>query len=514
MPKLTIDNQVIEIAQGATILDAARKAGIAIPTLCYLDNGHCPTSCFVCVVKVNGAERLLPACATKVTDGMVVESETIEVRGARKMALELLFSDHLGDCQAPCQTVCPAHLDIPTMLRQIASSQLREAIVTVKASIPLPATLGRICPNLCERGCRRAQHDSAVSICLAKRFVGDTDLASADPYLPACLPATGKQVAIIGAGPAGLSAAWYLQQAGHACSIFDEHEEPGGMVRYGVPAAVLPRKVLDAEIALITRLGVVFRPQTRIGREISLAELQQSFDAVLIACGENNLPDLMMNPKTEKTAATKLPGVFIAGGAASSVRHAVRAVADGHAAALSIMQYLSGQPVTGTPNPFSIHISRLQPDELAHFLQHATPDARIAPTVKGFTPAEAAREARRCLHCDCRKLQTCKLRQYAEDYLVNANRFKGERRRYEEDNTHPGVIYEPGKCIDCGLCIAIASEARERLGLTFIGRGFAVRMAVPFDETLAAGLEHIARACVDACPTGALALKDAADEDH
>ncbi len=160
MPKITIDNKRIDVESGVTIIDAARKAGVTIPTLCHRD-GHPPlTSCMLCVVKVNGGERLLPACATPVVDGMVVESDCADVHGARRAALELLLGDHLGDCVGPCQTVCPAHMDIPTMIRQIAAGKLHEALITVKRHIALPAVLGRICPELCEKGCRRAQWDS------------------------------------------------------------------------------------------------------------------------------------------------------------------------------------------------------------------------------------------------------------------------------------------------------------------------------------------------------------------
>ena len=121
MPSVTIDDRVVDVPEGATVLDAARQLGIDIPTLCFL-GGHPPqTSCMVCLVKVDGARRLVPACATKARDGMRIESETDEIRTARRTALELLLSDHLGDCIAPCQAVCPAHMSIPQMIRQIAA---------------------------------------------------------------------------------------------------------------------------------------------------------------------------------------------------------------------------------------------------------------------------------------------------------------------------------------------------------------------------------------------------------
>src|SRR5512146_974084 len=108
MPRLTIDNKPVEAPAGATILDAARAVGIDIPTLCFHSSCSPSTSCLCCVVKVNGGGRLLPSCATKAAEGMVVESETAEVRDARRMALELLLADHAGDCFAPCTNICPA----------------------------------------------------------------------------------------------------------------------------------------------------------------------------------------------------------------------------------------------------------------------------------------------------------------------------------------------------------------------------------------------------------------------
>jgi len=551
MPKLFIDNREVEVDKDATILDAAGKLGIEIPTMCFLKDYKPSTSCMVCVVKVNGLDNLVPACGTVVKDGMRVESSSDQVRQARKAALELLLSDHVGDCLGPCQVICPARMNIPLMIRQIAAGKFREAIATVKKDIALPAVLGRICPKPCEKGCRRAVFDEAVSIGLLKRYVADLDLQSSNPYLPSCKPTQDKRVAIVGAGPAGLAAAYYLQQAGFRCTVFDDHEKPGGMLRYAVPKEHLPIEVLNKEIALIEKLGMRFKGQTQIGIDLLMEDLRKDFDAVFVAVGQRRKasPSGLKPGEAEsmgieaspngitvngKTYQTNLTGVFAGGDAVHKRRLTVRAVADGKEAAVSISQYLSGSSVTGPVKEFNTRIGKLMDGEIEKFLACADKAERTSPSGKdgGFTDRQARKEAVRCLHCDCRKADTCKLRQYARDYGARPTRYKGERRLFTQQlqsptNCHLGkdsslpevqtggsgsigagdIIYEVGKCIDCGLCIQTAAAASEELGLTFVGRGFDVRVAVPFDRSIAQALKHSADQCVNACPTGALAFR-------
>ncbi len=188
MPTITIDDQPVEVPAGATILDAAEKLGIEIPTLCFLKGYEPSTSCLVCVVRNRQSGQYVPACATRVVDGMQLDNATQEVSDMRRTALELLLSDHTGDCLAPCFFACPAHMDIPLMLRQIGQQNLREAIATIKQDIALPAVLGRVCPKPCEKGCRRNSADNPVAVCELKRFVADADLSEWGP-LPAAVPA-------------------------------------------------------------------------------------------------------------------------------------------------------------------------------------------------------------------------------------------------------------------------------------------------------------------------------------
>ena len=518
MPRLIIDNREIDVNSGVTIMDAAEKLGIKIPAMCFLKGCEPATSCMLCVVKVNGIESLLPACATIAEEGMKVQTSSEEIYQARKVALELLLSDHLGDCMGPCQVICPAGMDIPLMIRQIKAGRLRDAIVTVKQDIPLPAVLGRICPAPCENGCRRKNFDQPVSICLLKRYVADVDLFSAQPYMPVCESKKDKRIAIVGAGPAGLSAAYYLLQKGYNCTVHDEHEKPGGMFRYSDCSKTLANEVLEKEIDLIEQLGADMLFKTKIGSSVSIEDLRREFDAVFVAIGEMD-PDTgeslgletgQNGIKISKAYQTSIPGVFAGGDAVRKRRLAVRSVADGKEAAVAIDQFLSGREITGPQKEFNIRIGKLQNGEIDDFMLLADNSARLEPSREenGFTNDQARKEAGRCLHCDCRKADNCKLRQFSYDYQAKPNRYKSKRRSFSQQLQHPAIIYEPGKCIKCGLCIQIATKAKEELGLTFIGRGFDVKVAVPFDKSIAEGLKHIAGKCVKACPTAALAVKD------
>ena len=520
MPVLTIDNRKVEVSEGQTILDAAEKIGIEIPTMCFLKGLKPSTSCMICVVKVEGKANFVPSCATIVEEGMVVQTRSEEIDNARKAALELLLSDHLGDCMGPCHVTCPAHMNIPLMIRQILQEKLEDAITTIKKDIALPAVLGRICPAPCEKACRRDSYDEGVSICLLKRYVADVDLQTKTPYLPECKEKKNKSVAIIGAGPAGLAAAYYLSQDGFDCTIFDEHDKPGGMLRYGVPENELPRDVLDKEIALIEKLGVKFKQKTKIGDKVTLENLRKDYGAVFVAIGklsEERRNSMGLQTKAEalvidsQTYQTNLPGVFAGGDAVRKRKLTVRAVADGKEAAIAISQYLSGHNVVGPAKSFNSRIGKMSPEEVEKFAAGHSKNSRIEPyhKNKGFTNEEALQEAARCLHCDCRKPVSCKLRKYSDQYNAKAGQYKGENRSFVQHSEHPELIFEPGKCIDCGLCIQITSRAGEKIGLTFTGRGFNVRVDIPFERSIVEAIKQTNTAieCVKACPTGALAFK-------
>ena len=518
MPKLRIDDRAVEVPPGATILDAAELLGIDIPTLCYRKGCQPSTSCQVCLVRNRRTGQLVPACATKAADGMEIESGSEVVRGVRRAALELLLSEHVGDCQAPCFFGCPAHMDIPLMLLQIGREELREAIATIKRDIAIPAVLGRICPKPCEKACRRGAADDPVAVCELKRYVADSDLASPEPYVPACKPPSGRRVAIVGAGPTGLAAAYYLRQEGHACVVLDEHPEPGGRLRRDTSEAELPRSILDAEIRQILRLGVELQANCRVADRASLEEVCRAYDAVLLACGALPIEQLAAwGLKTagrglavdRQTYRTDRPGLFAAGSVVRGKSMVVRSAADGKEAAACISQYLRGEQVRVPGKPFSSRMGRVAEEEMGEFLARAGQAGRQVPAAGAdFAPGEAGDQARRCLACSCVAHGNCRLERYAAEYGADPGRFGGRRRPYEVIGREGGVLFEPGKCIKCELCVQIAARAREPLGLAFVGRGFDVRLSVPFRGSLDEALTRVAEECVQACPTGALYFAD------
>jgi ferredoxin len=475
----------------------------------------------ICVVHEIKTDQLLPSCSAKVASGMRIETENEKVREARKDALDFLLSEHVGDCDAPCRRACPAHMNIPLMIRQIKDEQLENAIRTVKKDIALPAVLGRICLAPCENGCHRKSYDSAVSICSLKRYVADVDLAQEPPFCPASKAHSGKKVAIIGAGPTGLSAAYYLLQDGHACHVYDSNPQPGGMLRYGVSDKDLPKAVLDLEIERIAELGAEFLMKRSLGDQLRLDNIRKAYDAVVIAVGKINPREfetsgLELSPRgisiNTRTFETNVPGVFAGGNAISEARMAIRAVAHGKNLAYYVNQFLETEAVTGPPRRFHSMLGKIREEEVREFMKEAEGDERIIPKggfKDGYAYEEAVKESQRCYGCDCRAPESCKLRQYSEVYQANQRRFTFvERKRFQKNIQHDDVIYEPGKCIKCGLCVQITKKAGEKLGLTFVDRGFDVRVETPFGEPLSQGLKNVAGDCISACPTGALSWRD------
>lgn len=284
MINLTINGVAVSVEDGTTILDAAKQAGIYIPTLCYDEAVKVYGACGLCVVEAEGIPKLLRSCSAKCSEGMVVNTESERVVRSRKIAMELLMSAHDGDCIAPCQLNCPARTDCQGYVGLIANGEYDAALKLIKNKVALPASIGRVCPHPCEKACRRSNVEEPINIAQLKAFAADIDL-NKDSYIPEVAPATGKKISIVGGGPAGLTAGYYLATMGHDVTIYDMMEKMGGMLRYGIPQYRLPKEVLDKEIAIIEKTGVRLINGKKLGVDFTIESLKAESNAVIVAVG-------------------------------------------------------------------------------------------------------------------------------------------------------------------------------------------------------------------------------------
>ncbi|MBE7057969.1 MAG: 4Fe-4S dicluster domain-containing protein [Ruminococcaceae bacterium] len=285
-----INNIEVEAEAGELLINVAKRYGVDIPSLCHNEKVKSYGACGVCVVESAKGGKLMRSCSTEVGpqfEGMEICTESDRVVRARKVALELLMTDHTGDCRPPCMLECPAHTDCQGYVGLIANGYAEEAVKLIMEKIPLPASIGRVCPHPCEKACRRAALEEPVSIANLKRFAADVNLEKGkDAYKPAIAAETGKKVAVIGGGPAGLTAAASLRAKGHTVEVFDMMPEMGGMLRYGIPEYRLPKAVVAEEVALLESMGIAMHNNIKIGEgEYTLEKMSAEYDAVIVAIG-------------------------------------------------------------------------------------------------------------------------------------------------------------------------------------------------------------------------------------
>ncbi len=673
---ITLNGEQLAVDAGRTILDVAREKGIFIPTLCYSDLVDPFASCFICVVEIEGRPNLVPSCSTKVAPGMSILTESARVALARRTAVELLLSDHVGDCVGPCMKACPAGIDIPGFVAHVAKGEIKEAYELIKHNMPLPGSLGRVCTRPCETVCRRQLVDEPITVCQLKRYVADA-VEGAETSTKASR--TGKKVAIVGAGPSGLSAAYYLQLMGHDCTVFEAHEAPGGMLRYGIPSYRLPRQVIDEEVKAIEDLGATFKYGTRLGRDITMESLQKDFDAVYLALGaqkasamrvegENSpgvlsgigflgecsrnesmsvgrrvmvvgggntaidaartalrlggsevsilyrrtraeMPaweeeivaaeeegvklELLAAPvKIEKredgalavtcirmtlgepdesgrrrpvpeagsehirivdnviaaigqsvtaegatgvplsrwgsieanpvTMQTAVPKVFSGGDCVSGADIAVTAVGAGRRAAIAIDQFVMGNKVVGEFVPYNHRMGELKDVPAGSYAKFQKAKRARMPHLPagsraksfheveiGFTKEMALAEAQRCLSCGCRDATDCRLREYAGLFGADPSKFAGSSRAFSRDESHPDVVHESSKCIQCGICVQISEKIAGTSAMGFVNRGFTSTVKPALGRPMASVPSKGLDLMVDNCPTGALTRKSA-----
>jgi len=214
----------------------------------------------------------------------------------------------------PCKSTCPAHIDIPRYIRYIRDGEFDKAAAVIREKVPFPETLGSICNHACESECKRNELDAPLSVCRLKRAAAVNESGAWKEHARREAP-TGKKAAVIGAGPAGLTAAYYLAKKGHGVTVFEKNEKAGGQCRYGIPAYRLPDELLDREIRTVLEAGFECKTNTPVQAPASL--LQQGFDTVLVSVGThkgtrlplagNDLPQVYLNTDFLRQARTGSP---------------------------------------------------------------------------------------------------------------------------------------------------------------------------------------------------------------
>jgi thioredoxin reductase/ferredoxin len=527
---MRLNGENIDCKSGETILELAERAGVAIPTLCHLKGEKPFASCMVCVVEDSASGKLLPACSTLAQPDMDIKTDSPLVVEERLCAIELLLSEHLGDCEGPCRLACPAYLNVPDMIRRVVNGDLNAAERELRGALAFPRIISRVCDAPCEKGCRRGRVDESVSIKALARFVVEASLAAPERVdrsdgVDGANP-THPSVAVVGGGPAGLACAFHLSRLGIDCEVFESKSECWGGL-YNIPEETLPRRILDEELENLRSMGVKVRLNSEIGDD-ALRGLRSEFSAVVIAVGANQHPPFDAASGSEPpfaleytergihsdsaSFATSLENVYALGDALLSLRKSVRSVADAKLLAERLAERFSDLKLKKDDESFNSRFGKLFPGDLDEFMKIADKRGRsvFVDSAEVSSRENAIAEAERCMECDCAAAEKCRLRELADKFGAKqkrrASRVKDERRGFirilDED-----LLFEPGKCVKCGRCLAVCAKFAEKRGPGFVNRGYDMEIAFPFGVSPKIGLGKAAAECVDVCPTGAIAWK-------
>lgn len=474
----------------------------------------------LCLVKSLKDGSIFPSCSAAVKEGMDVSAESPEIFELRKTALELVLEEHQGDCEAPCRRACPANMDIPLMLDALSRRDMHSAAKIVFEEIPIPSTLGRICPAPCEKHCRRKRLDSPLPICQIKRSVGDYFIHDADRLPLSFQRRSDLKIAVIGSGPCGIGAAWLFSRRGVQSTIFEKADIFGVSLRRALNAKGFSESFIGSEIANLAKFGISLKSSFDVEVQENLSEIMQAFDAIILCTGmapRLSLPDLALAqhgiPKTDDHFRTSVGRLYSALRAGGPFKMAVKAMAQGAEIADFVLSDLCYSKEMRPQ--FDSRMSDLDEAEFAEFAKRSPVKAALA----GSSPASdlddieaVAQESLRCFQCSCAKKDKCGLRDLASGHSVSQTRKRRKKRgpySAEIANVEGGVlVFEPGKCVKCGVCARLSRKNGEKVGFSFSGRGVSSRIVVPLGYAFETAISAKHRDYASACPTGALSVRE------
>ena len=312
---------------------------------------------------------------------------------------------------SPCTATCPLHCNAHGYVALISQGKFKEALELVREKLPFPGILAYACAHPCERECKRIEKDRPISICHLKRFLVDHVEEPEFKFTPP--EEKGKKIAIVGAGPSGLTAAYDLRKMGYLVTLFESKNELGGLLTHGFPSYRLPRQVVEKDLAVIDKMGIEVKCNTQVGKDVPLETLTQSYDAIFIAGGittgvESITSGFKGLKKTRRgtiqvnpiSLETDVKGIFAGGDMATGPGTIIESMAHGRKAAISIDRYLCGEDLIRGRESEGRQISSLRsllPDSKKK--EREVPPDMVRPVGSGLTLEEAMEEAKRCLNC-------------------------------------------------------------------------------------------------------------------
>ncbi|MBC8320870.1 MAG: (2Fe-2S)-binding protein [Bacteroidetes bacterium] len=505
MIKLQINNKNIEVKEGTRLIEAARLNGINIPSLCYRNDLPHYTSCSVCLVKNKTTDKFIHSCSAQALEGMVIDASGKEVLELRREAISMLLSEHRAECEAPCKLVCPLGLNIPLMNRHIQKGDIKAAAELAMAEMGMPETFCKICPAYCENACRRKMIDHTISIVNIKRYSSESHNLK-EPLSGNLKKSTGKKVAIIGGGFSGITASFFLSQEGHHCVIFEKTDHAGGAIINTLEEET--KYIFEHELKNVLALGVEMKYGIEVNNDILSRSLTKEYDSVVISVpGFDNLKNATISENHIQFKGDSMVlndvHVFKIGKAAKQNKQIIRDIGQAKKASMAINNFLKSSRLISVVKQFNSVIGKIEDHEKKVWLKETPEETNRFKTP--ISLEESIEEAKNCLHCDCRALNNCMLRNISGDYnVINPKVSMYSHPIEKKINFTSGLIFENAKCIKCGLCVRLLNKETINAGLGFQGRGFKSIISEPLTHDFNDILNNKTDILVEVCPTGAL----------